>query len=170
MSIVARESKTFTLDFTLLTTDYILLQFEKHKRLYTNDAIFAPIFNSGQDKMDKYYNLTDKTPIYLIALILHLSRKWKYVKKNQRANQIQPKKEKVKDFQEKAYKPALSTSFAPPASLEATSNKRAKNDFFEQLKDNDDGDSIEDKYARYCALLQILGIKSGYKQWLELSQ
>jgi len=47
MSIVARESKTFTLDFTLLTTDYILLQFEKHKRLYTNDAIFAPIFNSG---------------------------------------------------------------------------------------------------------------------------
>ena len=47
MSIVARESKTFTLDFTLLTTDYILLQFEKHKRLYTNDAIFAPMFNSG---------------------------------------------------------------------------------------------------------------------------
>ena len=69
----------------------------------------------------------------------------------------------MKDFWEKAYKPALFTLFAPPASLKATSSKRAKNDFFEWLKDDDDGDSIEDEYARYCALPQILRIKSGYE-------
>ena len=69
----------------------------------------------------------------------------------------------MKDFWEKAYKPALFTLFAPPASLKATSSKRAKNDFFEWLKDDNDGDSIEDEYARYCALPQILRIKSGYE-------
>jgi hypothetical protein len=75
MSTAACESKTFTLDLTLLTADYILLQLEKHKNMYSKDLIFALMFSSCWQEINKYYNLTDKTPIYLAALV-YLSRKW----------------------------------------------------------------------------------------------
>ena len=146
MLTVACKLKTFTLDFTLLITDYILFQFEKYKRLYTNNAIFALIFNLGQNKIDKYYNFTNKTLVYFAALILHLSCKQKYIKKNWRADQIWPKKEKVRDFQEKVYKLTSFMLSAIPASLETTSAECAKNEFFEWLKDDNKGNSIEDKY------------------------
>ena len=111
------------------------------------------MFNLSQQKINKYYNLTDKTLVYLVALVLYLSLKWKYVKKNQKANQVQLGKEKVKDFQEKLYKSALTTPLVVLAALEVISTERPKNDFFEWLKGDDEEDSIKDEYARYCALL-----------------
>ena len=121
------------------------------------------MFNSGQAKIDKYYKLTDKTPVYLTALVLYLSRKWRYIKKHWNSEQILSGKERVKDFWERLYKPALSTLLSPSI----TTINLSKNDFFEWLKDNDDKSSTDDEYARYCALPQILGIKLGYEQWLK---
>jgi hypothetical protein len=119
---------------TLPTTDYILLQFEKRKNQYRDDSIFAPNFNSGWAKIDKYYKLTDKTLVYLAALVLHPSRKWKYIENHWNEEWVPVGKERVKDFWEKAYKPASSTSStsatasaAPPqAELKTTSSSSSK--------------------------------------------
>ncbi len=75
------ESKESTLDLCLPVTDYILTLFEKHKNLYKDDPTFASMFNSSWAKMDKYYKLSDRTPTYVVAMVLYLSRKWKWIEK-----------------------------------------------------------------------------------------
>jgi hypothetical protein len=62
--------------------DYILNEFKKAKKEYINNVIFAPMFNSGWAKMSKYYSKTDKTLAYVAVIVLHLSRKWKWIEKH----------------------------------------------------------------------------------------
>lgn len=75
MSTKACESRNSTLDLTLPCTDYILAQFENGQSQYKDEPIFGPMFRSGWKKMNKYYNLFDKTPAYAAALVytLHAS-------------------------------------------------------------------------------------------------
>ena len=82
MSTKACESRNFTLDLTLPCTDYILAQFESCQSQYKDDTIFGPMFRSGWKKMNKYYNLFDKTPVYAASLVLHPSRKWRHIEKH----------------------------------------------------------------------------------------
>jgi hypothetical protein len=78
----ACELKESTLDLSLPCTDYILSLFKKHKDVYKDDPTFTTMFNSGWKKMNKYYELSDKTPAYVAAIVLHPGRKWKYIEKN----------------------------------------------------------------------------------------
>ncbi len=71
----ACESKESTLDLYLSITDYILTLFKKYKNLYKDDPTFASMFNSSWAKIDKYYKLSDRTPTYVAAIVLYLSRK-----------------------------------------------------------------------------------------------
>ena len=67
------KSKQSAFNLVLLSMDYILVQFEKFKAEYKDNLIFNPMFNLGQAKMDKYYRLSDSTPIYITTLVLHPS-------------------------------------------------------------------------------------------------
>jgi len=53
--------------------------------------------------------------------------------------------------------------------VSTTPPKKALNEFFKWLKDDDDT-LDKDEYSRYCALLQVPSIKQGYKWWLEPTQ
>src|SRR6266542_6613466 len=85
VSTKACESSESTLDLVLPCTDYILQIFEKHKNEYKDDPTFASMFNSGWKKMDKYYKLLDKSPAYVTAIVLHPSRKWRWIEKHWKA-------------------------------------------------------------------------------------
>jgi len=78
----ACESRESTLNLTLPSTDYILDLFKKIKTEYKDNLTFVSMFNSGWAKIDKYYKLTDKTPAYITVIVLHPSRKWKWIKKH----------------------------------------------------------------------------------------
>jgi hypothetical protein len=82
MATKACESRHSTLDIILPSMDYILAQFEKAKETYESEVIMAPMFNSGWATMDKYYRLSDSTPVYIAATVLHPSRNWRYFKKH----------------------------------------------------------------------------------------
>ena len=71
----ACELKKSTLDLVLLLMDYILALFKKLKAEFKDNPIFSLMFNSGQAKMDKYYRLSDSTPVYVTTLVLHPSQK-----------------------------------------------------------------------------------------------
>jgi len=126
MSTKACESKQSTLDLVLPSTDYILSLFEKLKAQFKDDVIFAPMFNSGWAKMTKYYRLSDKTPAYIAAIILHPSRKWRYIENHWNPEWISPAKDSMKDFWETRYKPTATTTLNtnPPPN-------KAPNEFFE---------------------------------------
>ena len=75
----ALESNESSLDNVLTAMDYILDRFKAMKEQYKDNPIMTSMVNSGWSKMEKYYNLTDKSPAYIIALVLNPSMKWTYV-------------------------------------------------------------------------------------------
>jgi hypothetical protein len=79
---LALESKNATMDAVLPAIDYILEQFEEFKQKHKHNPILAPMFNSRWAKMDKYYNLTNESPVYIAAIILNPNFKWKYIESN----------------------------------------------------------------------------------------
>lgn len=82
MTTKALESSFATLDNVLLAMDFVLAQFEAGKETFANDPVMAPMYNSGWAKLDKYYRLTDESPAYVAAVVLHPSHKWHYIHEN----------------------------------------------------------------------------------------
>jgi hypothetical protein len=67
---VATKGYNATINRVLPTMDFLLEQFEAAKELYTNDPFISPCCNSGWAKLDKYYSLTERSPVYIAALVL----------------------------------------------------------------------------------------------------
>ncbi|KAF4332994.1 ribonuclease H [Fusarium beomiforme] len=82
MTTKALESSFATLDNVLLAMDFVLAQFEAGKEAAIDDPVMAPMYNSGWAKLDKYYRLTEESPAYVAAIVLHPSHKWHYIQEN----------------------------------------------------------------------------------------
>jgi hypothetical protein len=46
--------------------DFLLEKFEDAKLKYASDPFMSPWINAGWNKLDKYYKLTDITPVILL--------------------------------------------------------------------------------------------------------
>ena len=75
----ALESSSATSDNVLPAMDFILKKFEDMKAQFNDHPQLSKMFNSGWSKLDKYYALTDETPIYIAALVLNPKYKWGYI-------------------------------------------------------------------------------------------
>ncbi|RFN43617.1 ribonuclease h-like protein [Fusarium flagelliforme] len=82
MTTKALESSFATLDNVLLAMDFVLAQFEAGKEAAIDDLVMALMYNSGWAKLDKYYRLTEESPAYVAAIVLHPSHKWHYMQEN----------------------------------------------------------------------------------------
>ena len=71
----ALKSQHLTFNNVLPYMDFILGKFKDSKAMHKSNVIMALMFNLGQSKLDKYYQLTDKSPTYIAALVLHLRMK-----------------------------------------------------------------------------------------------
>src|SRR5271169_4108641 len=56
--------------------------------------------NNAWEKLDKYYALTDETPVYLAALVLHPGQEWRYFEQKwaERPDWLEDAKMKMKAF------------------------------------------------------------------------
>jgi hypothetical protein len=129
MSIKACESKESTLDLILPCTDYILSLFEKLKEQYKEDPTFSTMFNSGWKKMDKYYRASDKTPAYVAAVVLHPSRKWRYIEKHWKEDWVPTAKANMKQFWETKYKPDDNSASMTQLATTLSSTRKPPNEF-----------------------------------------
>lgn len=101
----ALESSKSTLDNALPALDYLMEEFEAGKAAYQGDTLLATCFNSGWAKLDKYYTLTDETPVYSTAVCLHPSYKMAYFESNwsEHPNWIESAEAQVRSLWECAY-------------------------------------------------------------------
>ena len=79
---LSTESRGATIDRVLPTMDFLLEQFEEDKTQYKDDMFMGPCCNSGWAKLEKYYSLTDRSPVYIAALVLCPQWKWEYIDGN----------------------------------------------------------------------------------------
>jgi hypothetical protein len=99
--------------------------------------------------MDKYYKLINKTLVYVIAIVLHPSWKWKWIEKHWKEDWILEVKERILKFWETSYKPSIIPITPSIAQITPNPITKPPNDFLEWLKDDDNEDLIADKYDRY---------------------
>jgi hypothetical protein len=74
----ATEGRTVIIERILPAMDFLLEKFEDGKALYKENPFIGPCINSGWEKLDKYYNLTNRSPVYITAMVLCPVIKWGY--------------------------------------------------------------------------------------------
>jgi hypothetical protein len=163
MTTKALESSFATLDNVLLAMDFVLAQFEAGKDAHTDDPILAPMYNSGWAKLDKYYCLTDESPAYVAAIVLHPSHKWHYVHENWKQDWVDSAKTMVDSFWEE-YKPV-----GPPIPL-SIAPLSTTNEFLDWRNKHLQPVLFTDEYERYCRSERVYGFTSALAWWQEETQ
>ncbi|TVY62384.1 putative AC transposase [Fusarium oxysporum f. sp. cubense] len=107
MTTKALESSFATLDNVLLAMDFVLAQLEAGREAAIDDSVMAPMYNSGWAKLDKYYRLTEESPAYVTAIVLHPSHKWHYIQENWRKEWAESSKKLIETLWNE-YKPVES--------------------------------------------------------------
>ena len=102
----ALESSAVTLDKVLPAMDFILKRFEEGKAQFADHPVLSKMFNSGWAKLNKYYTLTDQTPVYVAALVLNPRWKWGYIEKHWEKAWL-PKSKKLLDELWEIYRPQI---------------------------------------------------------------
>ncbi|KAM4055533.1 transposase-like protein [Hirsutella rhossiliensis] len=147
MTTKALESSFATLDNVLLAMDFVLAQFEAGKEAHIDDPIMAPMYNSGWAKMDKYYCLTDESPAYVAAIVLHPSHKWHYIHENWKKEWADSSKKLMETLWDD-YKPV-----EPPSLSEVPLT--TTNEFLNWRNKHLQPALITDEYERYSKELPI---------------
>ncbi|KJZ69673.1 hypothetical protein HIM_09274 [Hirsutella minnesotensis 3608] len=78
----AQQKKWSSLDQLLYNMDILLKHFEDAKKTYAGNQRLVHSIHMGWFVLDKYYFKTDETPIYATALLLHPSKRLKYLRQN----------------------------------------------------------------------------------------
>lgn len=163
MTTKALESSFATLDNVLLATDFVLAQFEEGKEASADDPIMAPMFNSGWAKLDKYYCLTDESPAYVAAVVLHPSHKWHYIEESWKPEWAQSARRLLSGLWD-AYKPAEPV-LPPRRDAADTTNEFLswRNKYLQPVL-------VTDEYERYCKSERAYGFSTALSWWLEETQ
>ena len=86
MTTKALESNTSTLDkhrTFLPAIDYILSLFKQGKEKFRGDKLLLTAINTGQEKLNKYYYMTEQSLAYAAAIVLNPTMKWQWFTKLQ---------------------------------------------------------------------------------------
>ena len=99
----ACEGDTVTLDCMITTLDILIAYFKASQKRYANNAALISSITTSQYALDKYYKLTDDSPIYTAALLLYPSYRKQYLTTTQPEAQVKPAVQRVKELQKDKY-------------------------------------------------------------------
>ncbi|OWT42236.1 hypothetical protein VFPPC_18636 [Pochonia chlamydosporia 170] len=160
------EGRNATIDRVLPTMDFLLEQFETAKEKYADDPFMSPCCNSGWAKLDKYYSLTDRSPVYIAALVLSPQWKWDYIDNNWPSDWREPCRKQMLDFWTKEYK---STAVTVPTQTSEAGNK-VKNSFHKWAQQRKGSSLSQDEYTKYLLAPIVPEMTDPRSWWLEPTQ
>jgi hypothetical protein len=109
---MANEGMGDSISDVLPTMDYLLHHIEASKEA-TTQPYLATMMEAAWAKLADYYELTEDSPVYSAATVLHPSLKWVYMEKTweDRNEWIEKAKARVGELWRETYK--STTSFCP---------------------------------------------------------
>jgi hypothetical protein len=162
---LATEGRSATIDRVLPTMDFLLEQFETAKQTYAKDPFMSPCCNSGWSKLDKYYGLTERSPVYIAALILSPQWKWDYIDNNWPEEWQVASRKQMLDFWTKEYK---STAITVPT--QASKSVNIVQNSFLKWHQSKKGSTDQDEYSKYLLAPIIPEVTDARAWWLEPTQ
>lgn len=167
---LSTEGHVGTLDRVLPTMDFLLEHFEAAKIQYQEDRYMAPCCNSGWAKLDKYYALTGRTPVYIAATVLCPAFKWEYFESTWEDVWITRGKVKMQEFWEEKYK-SKAIVLPPRANTATTVQHQQRENQYQAWRRKKAGVQTEvDEYARYLQAPILSEVKDALAWWLEPTQ
>ena len=107
----ANEGRRATLDKVLPSLDFMVNRFEQAIKVYANDEFMAASLHAGWTKSLLYWNRSDRSPVYIAAIVLDPTLKWSYFDDWQ-ADWQPNLKGSMRRFWETNYKPSEVTMMA----------------------------------------------------------
>ncbi|EKG08972.1 HAT domain-containing protein [Macrophomina phaseolina MS6] len=104
-----------SIEKTLVTMDVLVKHLEKQKNKHANNTEFQNAILMAWYAFDKYYSLTDQVPAYAAALLLHPSRRKRYIDANWKKSWVRAVLPKLQSLWEKKYS-AIEEATAPTLS------------------------------------------------------
>lgn len=141
-----------TLNNVFLAIDMVLAQFEAGKEAYSDYSIMIPMYDSGWAKVDKCYRLTDESPTYVAAIVLHPWHKWHYIHENWKTEWVKSSKKLIEKLRDE-YKPVESLPLSEAAST-------TTNEFLKWRNKHLQPALITDEYEHYCMSERVYGFTS----------
>lgn len=146
--------------------DFLLKQFKTVKEKYASDPFMSPCCNSGWAKLDKYYSLTDRSPVYIAALVLSPQWKWDYIDNNWPSDWREPCQKQMSDFWTKEYK---STAVTVPTQTSEAYNG-VKNSFHKWAQQRRGTCLNQDEYTKYLLTPIVPEVTDPRSWWLKPTQ
>ena len=157
------EGKTNSIELVLPTMDYAMGHLEACKTKYADNEFMKKGIDAAWLKLEKYYELTDDTPVYVVATVLNPMNKWAYFEQHWGSHPqwISTAKKAAKDFWNTNYKPAASSL---PTPTSACVNKG----FYAFYTRREGHPIVRDEWQRYldADLHAVLTSKS----WIDLQR
>ena len=107
-----------SIEKTLVMMDILVKHLEKQKNKHANNAEFQNAILIAWYAFDKYYSLTDQVPAYAAALLLHPSRRKRYIDANWKKSWVRAVLPKLQSLWEEKYatvEEATSPALSQPA-------------------------------------------------------
>lgn len=160
------EGRQATLDNVLPSMDFILGCFEDASDEFADHDILRESVQSGYTKMLKYWNRTERSPVYMAAIVLNPCVKWTYFDK-WNAEWRPTMKDDLRTFWETIYRSSTGLPVRPSAAPEPTSS-------FRKWKANMGGgaQTTGDELEQYLSEPLLMGSNdiSAIEWWLLLEQ
>jgi hypothetical protein len=99
----ACEGDTVTLDCMITTLDILIAHFKASQKRHANNAALISSITTSWYALDKYYKLTDDSPIYTAALLLHPSYRKQYLTTTWPKAWVKPAVQRVKELWKDKY-------------------------------------------------------------------
>jgi hypothetical protein len=102
---MATQGRTATLEHVLPSIDFLLQHFEDAKTtaIKDNDPIIVACIETGWAKLNHYYNLTDRSPVYIAAFVLNPKWKFEYFTGIWTPGWVEDAKQQLRGFWQERY-------------------------------------------------------------------
>lgn len=141
----ATEGRHATLDRVLPTMDFLIDRFEKAANQFAQHPFMRESIEAGYTKLLKYWNRTERSPVYIAAIVLDPTQKWSYF--DDWDPSWQPNmKQAMRAFWESTYR---SSTGLPERPSSASIMEIADNEFLQWRNRRRPAHSAGDEYDQY---------------------
>lgn len=109
---IGTEGRLDTIDTVLPVFDFLLETFEEALMTYDKDPYTRASLKTGWAKLEKYYDKSDETAVYVASMILCPKWTWAYFEDHWPAHFVAAARKSVNKLWEAEYKPTSTTSSA----------------------------------------------------------
>lgn len=160
------EGEKNSLDDMLMSMDFLVEHFKQQKEEHKNNSRMTSRILASWFKFDKYYQLTDDSPIYAVAVLLNPALRRSYLDSawSHQTAYIEPAVERAREMWVENFKSKISTT--------AEEALAAIQDPFQRFRAKATGShSIKDEFDDFMhATPHPIGSQSPLEWWLEPSQ